>query len=80
MSYPESKWGPLKQNTGSHLEKTGRPVVLENVSGGHVIFLLIEREKKKRLLLPFFHRGRTLNMFFFTSPYAKFQGCFIVFE
>ena len=26
------------------------------------------KKKKKRLLLPFFHRGRTLNMFFFTSP------------
>ena len=65
MSYPESKWGPLKQKTGSHLEKIGRPVVLENVSGGH-----FEREKKKKKrLLPFFHRGRTLNMFlFFTSP------------
>ena len=41
MSYPESKWGPLKQKTGSHLEKIGRPVVLENVSGGH-----FERKKK----------------------------------
>ena len=62
MSYPESKWGPLKQKTGSHLEKVGRPVVLENVSGGH-----FERENyilKKRLLLPFFHRGRRLSCYF----------------
>ena len=43
MSYPESKWGPLKQKTGSHLEKIGRPVVLENVTGGH-----FERKKKKK--------------------------------
>ena len=50
--------------SGGHLEKIGRPVVLENVSGGHK-----KKIKKKRLLLPFFHRGRTLNMFcFFTSP------------
>ena len=44
MSYPESKWGPLKQKTGSHLEKIGRPVVLENVSGGH---LKGKRKEKK---------------------------------
>ena len=50
----------LSRMSGGHLEKIGRPVVLENVSGGH-----FERRKKKRLLLPIFHRGRTLNMFFF---------------
>ena len=44
MSYLESKWGPLKKKkTGGHLEKIGRPVVLENVSGGH-----FEKKKKKR--------------------------------
>ena len=41
--------------SGGHLENIGQPVVLENVSGGH--FEKKER-KKKRLLLPFFHRGR----------------------
>ena len=52
--------------SGGHLEKIGRPVVLENVSGGH-----FEEEKKKRLLLPFFHRGRTLNMLFFLLRLMK---------
>ena len=45
ISYPESKWGPLKKKAGGHLEEIGRPVVLENVSGGHL--------EKKGLLLPF---------------------------
>ena len=52
----------LSRMSGGHLEKIGRPVVLENVSGGHFIK---KKEKKKCLLLPFFHRGRMLNMFFF---------------
>ena len=53
----------LSRMSGGHLEKIGRPVVLENVSGGH--FEEEKEKKKKRLLLPFFHRGRTLNMFCF---------------
>ena len=48
--------------SGGHLENIGRPVVLENVYGVH-----FEEKKKKRLILPFFHRGRTLNMFFFLT-------------
>ena len=50
----------LENVSGGHLEKISRPVVLENVSGGH-----FEKKRKKRLLLPSFQRGRTLNMFFF---------------
>ena len=63
MSYPESKWGPLKQKTGSHLEKIGRPVVLENVSGGH-----FEREKKNEKAPPpsfFPQRPDAKHVFFF---------------
>ena len=49
--------------SGGHLEKIGRPVVLENVSGSHK--KIKKKKKKRRLLLPFSHRGRTLNTFFF---------------
>ena len=65
MSYPESKWGPLKKQTGSHLEKIGRPVVLENVSGGH-----FERKKNKNTPPPSFfpQRPDTKHVLFFTSP------------
>ena len=69
--------------SGGHLEKIGRPVVLENVSGGH---FERKKEKKKRLLLPFFHRGRTLNMFFFLlcliyiSMILMLQKCFFFFS
>ena len=48
----------LSRMSGSHLEKIGQPVVLENVSGGH---FEEKKEEKKRLLLPFFHRGRTIK-------------------
>ena len=62
MSYPESKWGPLKQKTGSHLEKIGRPVVLENVSGGH-----LKKKKKKKAPPPSFfpQRPDAKHVFFF---------------
>ena len=64
MSYPESKCGPLKQKTGSHLEKIGRPVVLENVSGGH-----FERKKEEAPPPSFFpQRPDAKHVCFFTSP------------
>ena len=74
MSYPESKWDPLKQKTGSHLEKN-----LENVSGGH-----FERKKKNKTPPPSFfpQRPDAKHVFFLlrlcpfrNTLYSNFMQC-----
>ena len=65
----------LSRMSGGHLDKIGRPVVLENVSGSH---FEKRKEKKKRLLLPFFpQRQDAKHVCFFTSPYMlEYFGIF----
>ena len=65
----------LSRMSGGHLEKIGRPVVLENVSGGH-----LKKKKKNASSFLFSTEAGTLNMFcFFTSPYYTCCKCILLF-
>ena len=62
--------------SGGHLEKIGRPVVLENVSGGH---LKKKKKKKAPASSVFPQRQDAKHVCFFTSPYLEGHDCDDVF-
>ena len=61
----------LSRMSGGHLEKIGRPVVLENVSGGH-----FEKKKENKAPPPSFFPWRqdAEHVCFFTSPKVLSDG------
>ena len=66
----------LSRMSGGHLEKLGRPVVLENVSGGH-----FEKKKKKKAPPPSFFPQRQdakyVLFFYFALSWIEVMKCSI---